>query len=775
MSQVVQDDGRERLTRIVAVASLVASFTYIAWRWGWTLDREALWFSVPLLIAETYGLVAAVFLTVTAWRLRARASLPALPDRAVDVFVTTAFEPIAIIRKTALAAREIRYPHTTWLLDDGHRDDVRTVAEEIGIRYLRRDVRDGAKAGNLNHALQHATGEFILQLDADHVPLPQIIDRMIGFFADDRVAVAQSPQDFYNTDAFTDVAGARGRQLWGDQQLFFNVLQPGKDRANAAMFVGSCAMLRRAALDAIGGFAPHTAVMGTETSLLLHAAGWQTVYLNENLAFGLAPSTAHAYQVQQLHRAQGAMHTMRRYQPLALPGLSATQRVMYLDTLATPLGGVQRLILYLAPIVFLTTGAFPVRASVGMFAAFFLPAVLLRALSFRLLTRGQGSLLHTDRYWMAKFFTHVIALRAYVTRRALSYRPRPDEAGSVPLRTVAPQLALIGLTAAALGWAIYARTIGYGTEVPGWGSIALYGAVVLALWHAGLAAHVVQLSLAGRHRRAEHRFSESLSVTLRVLREDGKLSSTDIAMTEDLTATGLALRGMYPIPEGARVELALPLSTGEVQVRGRVVRHSTIDTELGTVHLAGVEFDTTSRETRDAIELHCAQHAMPIEQQRHRQSTLGSGALRGLRDARSARRVSVGMPARVMTGPEGAGVEVGVGLLEEVSPRGGRVVLDSPVAEGTELTLHIPGSTARVSGRVVFVHALQTGVGMRFVAGFETEMPAAPAGAAAPAAPWYAAIVQLASRYGQSAAQGTRLAADTLAKGSRATVEAVTV
>ena len=775
MSQVVQSEGRERLTRVIAVASLVASFTYLAWRWGWTLDRESLWFSLPLVLAETYGVIAAALLTVTAWRLRVRAPMPPLPGRTVDVFVTAAFEPIAIIRKTALAARQISYPHTTWLLDDGHRDEVRTVAEEIGIRYLRRDAREHAKAGNLNHAMQHATGEFILQLDADHVPLPQIIDRLIGFFEDERVAVTQSPQDFYNTDAFTGDAGGRGRQLWGDQQLFFNVLQPGKDRANAAMFVGSCAMLRRAALDDVGGFAPHTAVMGTETSLRLHAAGWRTVYLNENLAFGLAPSTAHLYQVQQLHRAQGAMHALRRYQPLALPGLSLLQRAMYLETLTSPLGGVQRLILYLAPIVFLTTGTFPLRASVGAFAGFFLPAVLLRAASFRLLTRGQGSLLHTDRYWMAKFFTHVIALRAYVTRRAMSYRPRRDQAGTVPLRTVAPQLALIAVTAVSLAWAIYAQSIGYGTEVPGWGPIALYGAVLLALWHAGLAGHVTQLSLAGRHRRAEHRFAESLSVTLRVLREDGKLSSTDIAMTEDLTATGLALRGMYPIPEGARVEMLLPLSGGEAKVRGRVVRHSTAATELGTVHLAGVEFDTISRETRDAIELHCAQHAMPIEQQRHRQAALLTGALGRLRDPRASRRVAIGMPARVMTGTGAEAVEVGVGLLEDVSPRGGRVVLDSPVAEGTDLTLHIPGSAARVSGRVVFVHALQTGVGMRFVAGFETEMPPVPPGAADVPAPWYGSIVQLANRYGSSVTEGSRAAAESLSTGSRTAVERLSV
>jgi cellulose synthase (UDP-forming) len=342
MSQVVQDEQRERLTRIVAAASLVASSIYIAWRWGWTLSGESLWFSLPLVLAETYGLVAAAFLTVSAWRLRLRKPMPALMDRTVDVFITTADEPIAIIRKTALAARAIHYPHTTWILDDGHREEVRSVADEIGVRYLRRAERLHGKAGNLNHALNHSQGEFILQLDADHVPLPQIIDRLLGFFEDERLAFAQSPQDFYNTSAFSNDVNGRGRQLWGDQQLFFNVLQPGKDRLNAALFVGSCAMLRRAAIKDVGGFATNTTIVGTETSLLMHARGWRSAYLSENLAFGLAPATAHAYQVQQLHRAQGAMQALRRYQPLALRGLTGAQRVEYLHALSTPLGSVQR-------------------------------------------------------------------------------------------------------------------------------------------------------------------------------------------------------------------------------------------------------------------------------------------------------------------------------------------------------------------------------------------------------------------------------------------------
>jgi cellulose synthase (UDP-forming) len=167
MSQGVYGERRERLTRIVAAASLVASAIYLGWRWGWTLDGEGLWFSLPLVLAETYGFLAAALLTYTGWRLHSRHPLPPLPDRTVDVVITTSDEPIAIIRRSALAARDIGYSHTTWLLASVHRADVHALALELGIHYLQRP--DHAAGERLNHALQQSSGEFMLLLDASRM------------------------------------------------------------------------------------------------------------------------------------------------------------------------------------------------------------------------------------------------------------------------------------------------------------------------------------------------------------------------------------------------------------------------------------------------------------------------------------------------------------------------------------------------------------------------------------------------------------------------------
>ncbi|MBA3891050.1 MAG: glycosyltransferase, partial [Gemmatimonadaceae bacterium] len=731
------------MIRLVTAVSLAFSTIYVVWRWGWTLNTDALWFSVPLVLAETYGLLTAFFMAVTAWRLCDRAPAPPLNGRSVDVFVTTYDEPLAIIRKTALAARAIRYPHTTYILDDGRRDEVRRLAEDLGIEYRSRPTNEHAKAGNLNNALRRSSGEFVLQLDADHMPLPQIVDRLIGHFADAQVAFVQSPQDFYNTDAFTYDIDVPGRRLWEDQQLFFRVLQPGKDRLGAAFFVGSCAMVRRKALTEIGGFATRTITEDIETSLILHSKGWKSVFVKESLAFGLAPSTAHAFHVQHLRWGQGAMQTLRHYGPLRLAGLSLAQRIGYFDSLTTYLGGFQRLILYLAPLVFFVTGIFPLNVSFTAFASMFVPYLALQLLSFKLLARGHGSLLLADRFAMAKFFTHLLAVSGYLTRRQLRFRVTPKEAGHVGFRFYAPQLVLAASTFAILAFAGYERVVGLAPdEVPGWGSAAFWVNAAYALWNASVAASIVRVSRGGQHRRLEHRFADALAVNLRILRADGRLARYDVGITENLNPQGAALRSMHPMDAGSKVEMTLPLSTGEVTVRGRLVRRSETPTPYGTVHVHGVEFTGLASDTRNAIELHCAQHATPLERQRYQIGDPEVPAAFRWRNLRRVTRVAVGLPVHVSAESATSAKPIGMGLLENISPAGARMLLDHPVAPGSTLHLEVPGTAYSSRGRVVFVDTLESSVGLRFIVGMAMEEGTM----VAPASNWIDAVLAAAAR-----------------------------
>lgn len=236
--------------RILTLLTVVLGVNYVAWRWLESLNWAAWWISVPLVVAETYTLIDVCLFGLGVWRLRQREVPPPPPvDATVDVFITTYNEPLDLVMTTALAAQEIRYPHSTWILDDGARPELQDLAQKHGVGYLTRS-KDWAnrprhaKAGNLNNALMVTDGEFLLILDADQIPRPDILDKTLGYFINERVALVQTPQYFTNVPD-DDPLGSQA-------PLFYGPIQQGKDGWNAAFFCGSNALLRREALMQLG-------------------------------------------------------------------------------------------------------------------------------------------------------------------------------------------------------------------------------------------------------------------------------------------------------------------------------------------------------------------------------------------------------------------------------------------------------------------------------------------------------------------------------------------
>ncbi|HBH58520.1 MAG TPA: cellulose synthase, partial [Arthrobacter bacterium] len=238
-------------TRLVVVLTVILGLNYVAWRWASSLNWDAWWIAVPLVVAETYSLIDVMLFGMTVWQLKIRKGAPAPPhDATVDVFITTYNEDLDMVMTTALAAQKIRHPHSTWILDDGARPELRALAEDHGLGYVTRsedwtaNVPRHAKAGNLNNALMITHGEFLLILDADQIPEPDILEKTLGYFNNRRVALVQTPQYFSNVPAH-DPLGSQA-------PLFYGPIQQGKDGWNAAFFCGSNAILRREALMQLG-------------------------------------------------------------------------------------------------------------------------------------------------------------------------------------------------------------------------------------------------------------------------------------------------------------------------------------------------------------------------------------------------------------------------------------------------------------------------------------------------------------------------------------------
>jgi cellulose synthase (UDP-forming) len=236
--------------RLLIVVTAALGVNYVVWRWLASINWDAWWIAVPLVVAETYSLIDSLLFGLTMWRLRRRPDPGDPPEGAtVDIFITTYNEPIEMVMDTANAALRVRYPHTTWILDDGDRPELAQLAKENGIGYLTRteswvDKPRHAKAGNLNNALLQTDGEYILILDADQIPEPEILDRTLGYFKDEKMALVQTPQYFINVPP-SDPLGSQA-------PLFYGPIQQGKDGWNAAFFCGSNAVLRREALMQLG-------------------------------------------------------------------------------------------------------------------------------------------------------------------------------------------------------------------------------------------------------------------------------------------------------------------------------------------------------------------------------------------------------------------------------------------------------------------------------------------------------------------------------------------
>jgi len=155
--------------------------------------------------AEFYAFVQILLFAYHAWSPLERQPVPLHRYPSVDIFVTVVDEPLSILRRTLIGCVNQDYPkdcYRVYVLDDGQRDEIKTVAASLNCEYIRRVDRQHAKAGNLNHALQQTSREFIAIFDVDHVPTSSFLKDTVGFFQDEQVAFVQTPHHFYNPDVF---------------------------------------------------------------------------------------------------------------------------------------------------------------------------------------------------------------------------------------------------------------------------------------------------------------------------------------------------------------------------------------------------------------------------------------------------------------------------------------------------------------------------------------------------------------------------------------------
>jgi len=380
---VSSQQTREIIRLLIIYIGLFFSLRYIHWRATETLPTQfgivSMLLGLMLFLAESYGVINSILGYFINSRPLVRDTLPLPADinllPHVDVYIPTYNEDLIVIQPTVIAATQLDYPKEKlhiYLLDDGGTaqkcNDANTERAEIarnraaalkalcaeyGAGYITRIKNEHAKAGNINNALNSTSGDLLLILDCDHIPTRDFLQRTVGFFiADPKLFLVQTPHNFISPDPLEKNL-ATYETSPAENELFYDVMQPGLDFWGTSFFCGSAAVLRREVLDRLGGVAGQTITEDAETTLDALGLGYTTAYYNRPMVSGLQPETYSGFIVQRVRWGQGMLQIFLLKNPWTVPGLALIQRILYTNFAFYWGFAVSRLIMMLAPPVFL--------------------------------------------------------------------------------------------------------------------------------------------------------------------------------------------------------------------------------------------------------------------------------------------------------------------------------------------------------------------------------------------------------------------------------------
>jgi cellulose synthase (UDP-forming) len=590
---------RERGRQVILALTVFLFARYLLWRGLYTLntsDWASLLLSWTVYTAEAYAFVQILLFAYHAWSPLERQPIPLSHHPNVDIFVTVVDEPLAILRRTLIGCVHQDYPKDCYrvhVLDDGQRDEIKALAKSLNCGYIRRPDRQHAKAGNLNHALQETSGEIVAIFDVDHVPTSSFLMDTVGFFQDEQVAFVQTPHHFYNPDVFQKNLQLDG-VLKNEQSLFYRVLQGGRDRHNSAFFAGSCGLFRRRVLVEIGGFRTETVTEDIHTSMVIHARGYRSCYLNKVLAVGLMPETFESSMKQRIRWAMGHVQIFFQTNPFTMRGLTLAQRLGYFASIFYFLHGVPRIVCLIAPLFALLLGIIPVTADVPSLVDFFGSYYLATLVMLRTVSRGTRNAFWSDIYETAgsialSWATLTTALRPWkkrpfvITAKGVTQERR----GFSRFSYILPHVMIMGLLIAGLVTGI--RLWMAEVPLPGLEVSLFWGTFNLILVAVAILA-AAELPEWRKTFRIRHRLSCEL------VAGEGRLTGA----VEDINETGALILVSEQILGGNdRVLVRINSSAGDwLTVEGRICRQEKVSSNEVEI---GLKFIDVDEKTADSL------------------------------------------------------------------------------------------------------------------------------------------------------------------------------
>jgi len=446
---------RLRSSKILVLANVAMALIYFAFI-AIIMPKGNHFLFYLLIVGEIFHLWQIATYAHTVWQLKYEAPKDEKFMPEVDVYITVAGEPAQVVEETARAALRMDYPkHRVYILNDGlvagkdNWEEIENLAAGLNITCITRRIPGGAKAGNINNALRETASPFVAIFDADQAPHSDFLKKTLPYFVDDKMGFVQTPQFYKNYSANEITRGA-----WEQQQIFFGAVCEGKNRLNSAFMCGTNMVMRRQAIEQVGGMSEESIAEDFLTSLFIHEKGWKSFYVSKVLAEGLAPEDFKSYYRQQFRWARGSLELIFKYNPLFRKGTTFSQKIQYLSSASFYLSGFIVLLDALLPLVFFFTGKVPLLVSSMGLAAVFLPYIFLTVTLLKMTTNSSLTF-RAVAFSMSSFTIHLKAIWATLTGKKNSFEVTSKKrlSGNF-LNLVAPHLAYLGLTLAGVAVAI---------------------------------------------------------------------------------------------------------------------------------------------------------------------------------------------------------------------------------------------------------------------------------------------------------------------------------
>ena len=306
---------------------LILTLVYIIYR---------IFFTIPTKLGALSLILAIIVLLVEFWEafdfliyylniLKVNRYIPKTPNidlneqncPDIDIFIATLNESPDLLQNTINSCLNLKYPDKNklhiYLCDDGNRNYIKQLADELNINYLTRTTNKDSKSGNYNSALKKTTSPYIATFDADMAPLPDFLLTTLPYFlsSTQKIGFVQTPQSFTNPDIF-QYRFKLEDNIPFEQDYFYHELQIVKNTTNSAVCCGTNTLFSREALNKTNGFATGTISEDIATGMLIESKGYKCIAINDIKAYGTSTNDLDSFIKQRSRWARGCVQMLKK-------------------------------------------------------------------------------------------------------------------------------------------------------------------------------------------------------------------------------------------------------------------------------------------------------------------------------------------------------------------------------------------------------------------------------------------------------------------------------